>query len=121
MVFVLCYQNVRTQWALYQEKKQRQPIDHNETAEQFAAYTDQFRNIFTEENRELWNFSYIESGIVEPIQWFNVDLQRITDVQLSLKIKGQDRRGVWEGNGFFLNGKQGPQAWFFKKYEGAEG
>ena len=65
----------------------------------------------------MWEFVFFANGVPQIMQWFSLEMKRVSDFEYSIKIKGQDVFGVWDGTGFYVNTVQGPVAWWFKDYE----
>ena len=112
-VHVLCFNRIST----WKERRKRQPVPGNLTPDEFACFADEFRNIFTEGQRELWDFSFVAAGTLHQMQWFSLDMHKVTDYEYSIKTTGQDAAGTWVSNGFYVNTNQGPVAWWFKDYD----
>ena len=64
----------------------------------------------------MWEFTFMANGVLQAMQWFSLEMKRVSDYEYSIKIKGQDVFGVWEAEGFYVNTVQGPIAWWFKNY-----
>ena len=46
-----------------------------------------------------------------------MEMDRKSTYEATIKMKGQDIRGTWTGNGSYVNTSVGPLFWWFKAYD----
>lgn len=65
----------------------------------------------------MWEFNFFANGVAQQMQWFNLDMAKLSAYEYSITLKGQDVYGVWDATGYYVNTAQGITAWWFKDYE----